>query len=141
MAALLRRCHLVLTGDTGVMHLAAVVGAPMVALFGPESPVRYGPVCGGNTPVNSRISNVEPQNHEVITGDVPCGPCLSYMNHKRAPCGSEPAACMLAISVEEVQNACEEVLENGNFNVYDDRKGSNLNTEPKADDSPQPNRV
>ena len=144
LAAILRRSQLVLTGDTGVMHLAAAVGAPLVALFGPESPVRYGPV-GGNTPLNRRMSNVEPQNDEVdtflvqsctndvlddseydirysavqkdypkariLTGDVPCGPCLSYMNHKRAPCGDRPAACMLAIGAEDVLRACEEVLE------------------------------
>jgi ADP-heptose:LPS heptosyltransferase len=116
LAAILRRSRLVLTGDTGVMHLAAAVGAPLVALFGPESPVRYGPA-GGIDTWNRRISDIEPQKLEghattrILTGAVPCGPCLSYRNHKRAPCDAEPAACMLAISVEEVQRACEEVLE------------------------------
>ncbi|MEI8242876.1 MAG: glycosyltransferase family 9 protein [bacterium] len=142
LAAVLRRSRLVLTNDTGVMHLAAAAGAPLVALFGPESPVRYGPAGSGR--LNGRMSNVERQNQEVnasvsrlspnaslqdsefdirhsavqmdypeariLSGDVPCGPCLSYMNHKRAPCGDEPAACMLAISVADVRSACEDVL-------------------------------
>jgi ADP-heptose:LPS heptosyltransferase len=140
LAALLRQSRLVLTGDTGVMHLAAAVGAPLVALFGPESPVRYGPVGCRDVLLNRRISNIDPQNLEgnashdrlpdneflhdsefrirysavqqddpptrILFGDVPCGPCLSYRNHKRAPCDAEPAACMLAIPVEDVRRAC-----------------------------------
>lgn len=95
LAAVLRRCRLVLTNDTGIMHVAAAVGAPLVALFGPESPVRYGPLSAGAV---------------VLTGDVPCGPCLSYMNRKVAPCGEEPASCMLSIGECEVLRACEKVL-------------------------------
>lgn len=96
LAAVLRACRLVLTGDTGLMHVAAAAGTPLVALFGPESPVRYGPV--GSGPVR------------VLCGVVPCGPCLCYKNHKRAPCGAEPAACMLAIDTGDVLRACEELL-------------------------------
>ncbi len=112
LAAVLASCRLVLTNDTGILHVAAAVDAPLVSLFGPESPVRYGP-CDA-----TRV--------RVLTGDVPCGPCLSYMNHKRAPCGeggtlvshirigetSVPAAaaCMLSIPVADVLHACEELL-------------------------------
>jgi len=96
LAAVLQRSQLVLTNDSGVMHVAAAVGAPLVALFGPESAVRYGPVGGGAM--------------RVLLGQVPCGPCLCYMNHKRAPCDAEPAACMLAIPVADVLAACEMVM-------------------------------
>jgi len=98
LAAVLRRCRLVLTNDTGVMHLAAAMGSPLVALFGPESPVRYGPVGTGRV--------------HVFCGAAPCGPCLNYSNRKRAPCGEEPAACLLAIPVTEVRSCCEAELEN-----------------------------
>ena len=120
LAAMLQRSCLVLTGDTGVMHLAAAVRAPLVALFGPESPVRYGPVCAGGEAewnigkMEFRVKeNAVVEQLRVLTGDVPCGPCLSYMNHKRAPCEVEPAACMLAIPVEDVRRACEALLSTG----------------------------
>jgi len=97
LAAVLKQSRLVLSNDTGIMHLAAAVGAPLVALFGPESPMRYAPL------LPQKICRI-------LAGNVPCGPCLSYMNRKHAPCGCEPAACMLSIPVEEVIAACEELL-------------------------------
>ncbi|MEE8201858.1 MAG: glycosyltransferase family 9 protein [Candidatus Acidoferrales bacterium] len=42
-AALLAHCHLVLTNDSGAMHLAAALGRPTVALFGPTDPSQWGP--------------------------------------------------------------------------------------------------
>ncbi len=43
LGALLQRCHLFIGNDSAPMHLAAAVGTPVVALFGPTSPQRYGP--------------------------------------------------------------------------------------------------
>jgi heptosyltransferase-1 len=43
LICLLRRARLVLTGDSGPMHIAAAVGTPVVALFGPTWPERAGP--------------------------------------------------------------------------------------------------
>ena len=43
LTALLRRVHLVVAGDTGPLHLAAALGVPVVALFGPTAPDRNGP--------------------------------------------------------------------------------------------------
>ena len=48
-------------GDTGPMHLAAAVGTPVVALFGPADPNRTGPYG---------------DDHIVIRKPFPCGPCL-----------------------------------------------------------------
>lgn len=42
--AWLRNCRLLVTNDTGGMHLANVLGVPLIALFGPTNPVRTGPV-------------------------------------------------------------------------------------------------
>lgn len=44
LAALLRSCRLLIGNDTGPTHIAAAVGAPIVALFGLEEPARWGPV-------------------------------------------------------------------------------------------------
>jgi heptosyltransferase-1 len=43
LIALMRRADLVVGGDTGPVHLAAALAAPVVALFGPTSPERNGP--------------------------------------------------------------------------------------------------
>jgi lipopolysaccharide heptosyltransferase II len=43
-AARLRTCRLLVTNDTGGMHLANALGVPLLALFGPTNPVRTGPV-------------------------------------------------------------------------------------------------
>lgn len=42
--ARLRGCRRLVTNDTGGMHLANVLGVPLIALFGPTNPLRTGPV-------------------------------------------------------------------------------------------------
>jgi lipopolysaccharide heptosyltransferase II len=57
-----RRCDLLITNDTGPMHVAAALGKPLVALFGPTEPRRTGPY--------GQLENV-------LHLDLPCSPCLS----------------------------------------------------------------
>jgi ADP-heptose:LPS heptosyltransferase len=66
LPALLSRASLLITNDSGPMHVAAAVGTPVVALFGPTSAVRTGPYGVG---------------HRVLTGEVPCSPCFSRTCH------------------------------------------------------------
>jgi len=60
--AVLERCELLITGDTGPMHMAAAVGTPVLSLFfGTAYPYETGPYgCG----------------HFVLYSDLPCAPCL-----------------------------------------------------------------
>jgi ADP-heptose:LPS heptosyltransferase len=44
LAAFLTMCDLLICNDTGIMHLAASVGVPLVAVFGPTDPVEWKPV-------------------------------------------------------------------------------------------------
>jgi heptosyltransferase-2 len=63
LAAALKTCRLLLTNDTGPMHLAAAVGTPVVALFGSTSPEMTRP------PISTRTQILR-------ASDVPCSPCF-----------------------------------------------------------------
>jgi heptosyltransferase-2 len=65
LAALLARASVVVANDSGPMHLAAAVGAPVVGLFGPTDPARTGPV-GERTRVVKRGSMMEIGLEEVL---------------------------------------------------------------------------
>lgn len=94
LAALLERLDLLITPDTGPMHLAAAVGTPTVALFGPSDPARWGPL----SPVA-----------RVVRIDLPCSPC----NRIRVPpnrCAGHVPDCLAGIDVERVYDAAVELL-------------------------------
>lgn len=57
--ALARRARLLIGGDTGPLHLAAALGTPIVALYGPTDPARNGPF----SPQDISLSTHEPVNH------------------------------------------------------------------------------
>ena len=59
LAAVLRRARLAVTTDTGAMHLAAALGTPVVALFGPTAPWRTGPF-GAGPPDRAPGSGLQP---------------------------------------------------------------------------------
>jgi lipopolysaccharide heptosyltransferase II len=81
LIALARRARLFVGCDTGPMHLAAAVGTPVVALFGPADPARTGPFGAG---------------HVVLREPPPCAPC----NQKT--CHQPRHACMEDLTVERV---------------------------------------
>ena len=87
LAALFSLADLVLSTDTGPMHLAAATQAPVIALFGPTAPWRTGPYGDG---------------HSVIRRDLPCSPCFQ----KFCP----TMECMKSITVDEVQRLIERKL-------------------------------
>jgi lipopolysaccharide heptosyltransferase II len=96
LAALLEALDLFVSSDTGPMHLAAAVGTPVVALFGPSDPRRYGP--RGST---SRVLRI----------DLPCSPC----GQVRLPperCRGHVPDCMDGIRAAEVAAAAIELLDN-----------------------------
>lgn len=95
LAAVLERVDVLITGDTGPMHLAAAVGTPVVAVFGPSDPARYGP---------------RGPHHRIVRVDLPCSPC----NRIRLPperCTGHIPDCLAFISVERVLTAARAQLD------------------------------
>ncbi|OGU10743.1 MAG: hypothetical protein A2075_06200 [Geobacteraceae bacterium GWC2_58_44] len=86
LLACMSRSLLLLTNDSGPLHLAASVDLPTFAFFGTESPVIFGHSAG---------------LHQTFYRGYACSPCLSVFNYKRGICefGSR---CMKDISVEKV---------------------------------------
>jgi ADP-heptose:LPS heptosyltransferase len=70
-AALLERCQLLVTGDTGPMHMAVAMAVPVVAMFGPTSPLKFGPFTRLRTILRHEMPCAECQNPclHTITAD------------------------------------------------------------------------
>jgi lipopolysaccharide heptosyltransferase II len=84
---------LMVTNDTGPMHVAAALGKPLVALFGPTEPRRTGPY--------GQLENV-------LRIDLPCSPCLS------ARCTyAQPNECLNALSAVQVLERVKKQLATG----------------------------
>lgn len=78
----LRRCELMVTNDTGPMHVAAALGRPVIGVFGPTEPRRTGPYG---------------QLNRVAQHQLPCVPCL-----KSRCAWPRPMECLTAITPDEV---------------------------------------
>ena len=90
MAALSARARLFFGVDSAPMHIAAAVGTPVVALFGPSNEKQWGPW---------RVA------HRIVTSDHPCRPCGND------GCGGgKVSECITELSVERVHAAVNELL-------------------------------
>lgn len=87
-AAVLARADAVVANDTGPMHLAAALGVPVVALYGPTSPARTGPYG---------------RNIRLLVSQRECAPCFEE--------DCEDPECMRDISVDEVCAGLRKLLE------------------------------
>lgn len=88
LPALLSQCHLFLGNDSGAMHVAAAVGLPVVAVFGPTDPE-------GTVPVTPRVTIVQQKPY--------CSPCFL----RRCPTDHR---CMTAVTPTMVESALESAL-------------------------------
>ena len=85
----LRACRLLLTNDTGTMHLAALLGLPTVSVFGSTEPRLTAPLGAG---------------HIILRHHVECSPCFL----RECPIDFR---CMKAVTVEEVTAAVRSILQ------------------------------
>ena len=88
MAGVLSRLALLVTNDSGPMHVAAALGVPVVAVFGPTDPRETGPVGDG---------------HRIVREPVHCSPC----GLRECPIDHR---CMTRIGVERVADEARAVL-------------------------------
>lgn len=83
LAALIKRCKVYLTPDSAPLHIAAAVGTPIVALFGPTDPTRHAP------PAKDIV---------ILKKELKCSPCYD-------PKCAKQNACMREITIDEVYQA------------------------------------
>ena len=89
--------HLVdvlVTNDSGPAHFSALTPVHVICLFGPETPVLYGPL----TP-----------RSDSVTSGLACSPCVNVYNHRDSPCTDNQ--CMQAISVDDILPLVTRVLD------------------------------
>ena len=90
LAVALKLCDLVLTNDTGPMHLASAVGAPVAAIFGSTSPELTGPIFSARA--------------QVVRCHAPCSPCF------RRECPID-LRCLRGIQTEQVVAAALQCMQ------------------------------
>jgi heptosyltransferase-2 len=91
LCAALRACHVVITNDTGPMHVAAAVGTRVVGLFGSTSIELTGPGLPGDA------------RHALLRGEAPCAPCFL----RECPVDFR---CMKSLTVEQVFGAVQRAV-------------------------------
>jgi heptosyltransferase-2 len=89
LAALIARCRLFVTNDTGPMHVADAVGTSMVAIFGPTDWIETPPYG---------------TSHTIVRHEIECAPC------KKRVCPLGHHDCMKKLGVDPVLRACLERL-------------------------------
>lgn len=100
LGAVLQQCDAFVGNDSGVMHIAAAVGTPVVAVFGPSNDAAWGPWVGQE----------RGQQAMVIRAELPCSPCF-YRDHSLGtPEGCPARTCLHLVIPEQVVNAVEHIL-------------------------------
>jgi ADP-heptose:LPS heptosyltransferase len=93
LIALYWMADVLVTNDSGPGHFASLTDIKTVVMFGPETPLLFGPL-GANA--------------AVIWKRLACSPCVSAFNHRNTPCSDN--VCMKMITVSEVLKQVEGIL-------------------------------
>ncbi|MEW6606591.1 MAG: glycosyltransferase family 9 protein [bacterium] len=92
-ANLCQRCKLFISVDTGPLHIAAAMKTPVIGLYGPNTPLKWGPYG---------------KQHITIYKNLPCSPCTKQYLGQVSKCKNPK--CMEEITVEEVMEAIEKMF-------------------------------
>ena len=94
---MLARCDLVISGDSGPLHMAVALGRPTVSIYGPTDPAIYGP-----TPAPG-------QQAVVLRRGLACSPCYNLLATAECPHGQP--SCMIDVTVGRVYVAAAQLLQ------------------------------
>ncbi|MBF0563786.1 MAG: glycosyltransferase family 9 protein [Nitrospirae bacterium] len=94
-AAVLKRSGLLISADSGILHLGVAVGTPTVSLFGPGIEKKWGP---------------KGKRHRIINKCLPCSPCTEF---GYTPTCKINVKCLSMITEDEVIEAAVELLADG----------------------------
>ncbi len=95
VAALVKRCHLFLSNDSGMMHTAAACKVPCASIFGPTNPAWVRPW---------KTQNI------IVSRQLPCSPCFYYSSRPLVCPAHLDFACVRDIAVDDVLNAVQQLL-------------------------------
>ncbi|MBN1822891.1 MAG: glycosyltransferase family 9 protein [Endomicrobiales bacterium] len=95
LASVIKNAKLLITNDSGPLHVGVIFGTPTVSFFGPETPVIYGPKSG---------------RHHVFFENVECSPCMNIRKAKEVKCKKGKADCILKITPDKVIKVVREFL-------------------------------
>jgi ADP-heptose:LPS heptosyltransferase len=91
-AGVLNRCCLLISGDSGILHLGVGLGKSTVSIFGPSNAAKWAP---------------KGDRHVVINRHIPCSPCSHFGMMPSCPIGVQ---CIRDITVDEVFLAAQKLL-------------------------------
>jgi len=100
--ALIGLCGLFVTNDSGLMHVAAALDVPLTALFGPTDPQATSPWC--------------PRHKLLRMEGLYCSPCM------KRECREGHHLCMESISMEDVLDSCNELIQKEGFDSMERRE-------------------
>lgn len=91
-ASLLKASRLVISVDTGTMHLASAMNCNLISIHGPTSPERWGPLGSNSTPIKTGLA---------------CAPCIDFGFD--SDCGDN--VCMHSITPDTVIDECKKIIQ------------------------------
>jgi len=96
LVGVLQKADLLVTNDSGPLHLAGALGTSTVSFFGPETPELFGP---------------RGEMHKVLYRGIDCSPCINIYNAKTVRCMRDEPECLTRITVDEAFEAVRSSLE------------------------------
>ena len=92
---------ILVTNDSGPGHFSSTTDIHSIVLFGPETPLLFGPIS---------------KNVHYIHTSLACSPCVNAFNHRFSPCNDN--LCMKLIKPKQVFDLIEKISKDNNMKVF-----------------------